>query len=816
MGALSDRSETLPDFRFGPFELSASRQALYREGAPVRIQDLPLQALLLLVEVEGRVVSKAELRDRLWGSDTFVEVDPGLYVVIGKLREILGDSAVNPKFIKTVSGRGYQFIGSIHKVPRDCTEEKSEIAPNDIRPAVHLGVPAPPVATSPSPAVTLAFVDDGASGKLPVPAELGHSRRSVRPWGWICLCALIATVAAIALWRVRVATARLYAPPQTIMIGDAEDGSQPSRFDPMLPFLVKLKLQQSPYLVLLPDRAIAALQHDAGYSGRDGELRVCSKLGGSLLLSSQATASARGYRVEVTASRCPDGKILTTQHVDADSEASLLSAVDLVTERLRQRLGEPASSLQRFDTPLVESTTTSLAALKEFTEGERALQKGDEPAAISHFKMAVDLDPAFALGYARLGTLYLNSQEPTAGSEYVRKAFDLRDKVSDKERLYIAGHYYTDVTGELQRAIETYNLWTTLYPRDWGPFNNLANLYDLLGKPEEGLGYARTAAQINPNSGLSTATLAQAYLELSDHAALNKLCKDPAQSSNAFIIFHNICYLSAFSQGDEPEMQRQLAWAHGNPQESLLLGSVASTALAAGKLSVARQALSEARSNAVRNHIPEVTTMMSLGQANADAEFGSRSAAIKEVQDALLTSKDDVEGQAFAAIVLAIAGQDESALRLAETTVRSAPENDVTAKLGLPTVKAISALHQHHAAEAAGLLEASRPELLFAPLKFAPAYYLGMAYLQDRRYTDAAETFESILKNRGVAADSIYVGLSALALGQTRSLQGDRSGAAQAYDQAITIWRNADADFQPGKKAREARSQAAAVPTFPS
>jgi tetratricopeptide (TPR) repeat protein len=504
--------------------------------------------------------------------------------------------------------------------------------------------------------------------------------------------------------------------------------------------------------------------------------------------------------------RCADGKAVDTQHADADSEASLLSAVDLATERMRQRLGEPAASLQRFNTPLVDSTTSSLAALKEFTEGERKLQVGDALGAASDFKMAVDLDPSFALAYGRLGTIAMNSQQPIAGSDYIKKAFELRDRVSDKERLYIAGHYYTDVTGDLQRAIETYELWTTLYPRDWGPFNNLANLYDLLGNPQKAVEYAQIAAQINPNSNLSTATLAQAYMGLPDHERLSALCKSPAQAQNAFISFHNICFFEAYIQDDQAGMQSQLAWAKGSPQESVLLGSSAYTAFAGGRLRFAQQVLSSARENAIQNHMAEITTTMDLGQANANVEYGSPQEAIRNVQDALKTAQDDVEARAFAAMILAAAGQDQAAQKLAAATSQESPNNDAIARIGYPTVNAIVALHQHHAIEAINALEPCKPFLLYAPTKFMPAYYLGIAYLENKEFDKAAETFQWIIRSRGVSPDSVYVGLSALALGRTLSLEGKSQEAAQAYDQAIGLWQNADPDFQPLKQAKLARS----------
>ena len=445
-----------PDYRFGPFELSVARRTLYRNGIAVRIQELPFQALHLLVEEQGRIVSKSELQDRLWGADTFVEVDPNLYVIIGKLRDLLGDDAVTPRFIKTVSGRGYQFIGTITRATPASVPDESGPAKENSPIDAPAGLSAlTPVESVPSPLPARMQGVEELAVLTPLTPRVAPQRRDVPMWLWLLLGVVVAVAGGWAIWRSHVDHGQIYLPSQSLMIAAPDGRSQGSRFDQMLPFLVKLKLQQSPYLALIPDRRIAELKHNDADTGKDGEVRICSALGGSLLLTSRAVAIGQGYRIELTALRCSDGKILTTQHADADSEASLLSAVDLVTDRMRQRLGEPASSLQRFDIPLMESTTTSLAALKEFTEGEGKFQTGNGLAAASNFKIAVDLDPRFALAYARLGTIYLNSQQPSTGAEYISKAFELRDKISDKERLYIAGHYYTDVTGDLQSAIKT-------------------------------------------------------------------------------------------------------------------------------------------------------------------------------------------------------------------------------------------------------------------------------------------------------------------------------------------------------------------------
>jgi DNA-binding winged helix-turn-helix (wHTH) protein/tetratricopeptide (TPR) repeat protein len=765
--------------------------------------------LLLLLEKEGEVVTKEELRDRLWGSKTFVEVDQNLYVIVARLRELLGDNAVRPCFIKTISGRGYRFIGAVTRVrslnapiagsasPTDKSAETS--SPDTASPAI-------PENRQTVESVQLVPAElSNASAHLPSTRRIAINSAVL----WISLGALLAACL-VGIFLYVSSSRRIYNPQQRILVGNFENETRQPDLDQTLAFLVQLKLQESPYLELISDRRSIQLKRDPAFATREGELHACASLGGHLLLRGRLLPFADGYRVQLQALRCPDGKLLTSQQADADSEASLLTAVDLATEKMRRRLGEPDASLQQFNMPLTQSTTTSLAALKEFTEGEKKVKAGDGPGAVANYKLAVDLDPRFALGYARLGTISLNAQGPAAAAQYMQKAFDLRDRTTDKERLYITAHYYSDVTGELQRSIQTYDLWTSLYPRDWGPLNNLANLYDMIGRPDKGLEYARMAIRVNPDASISTSTLAQAYLEHGDYAPLSDLCNGPAGHDNAFVAFHNICFLAALAQVSEPGMQQEITWAKGNPRESVLLGSMATAALYHGQLRAADHLFSAARANAMANNLPELAAELYLDEAIAAGQFGDMPRAMRCAHSALqLTHNNDA--LAYAAIALALAGSEAPALEDVDAAAQQAPNNDVVTRLELPTVKAIIALHKHHAPEAIKALDSSGPLLNYVPMKFAPAYYLGMAYLADSRLNQATESFRQIVQDRAVSPDSIYIGLAALSLGRTLHLQGDEQGAAQAYELAAHIWAKADYDFPPRKTLRQYQQESGIV-----
>jgi eukaryotic-like serine/threonine-protein kinase len=778
---VSPASSAIQDtYRFGPFKLSVSSQTLSRGDAPMRIQDLPFQMLLLLVERRGHVVSKDELRDRLWGDKTHVEVDQNLYVIVAKLRDLLGDDPVTPRFIKTVARRGYQFIGEV--VP-------DSSVPQEPSPARK----TPSQESTSQPALESLLSTSRTSAT-------GMQRLLTRRTAAMALFLLLtAVIAGFLLYRSLEHS--IYSPGEPILIGAGQDDAGPASFRPTLDFLIQLKLQESPFLTLIPERRLEQLKRQARFSTQDDQLKACAALNGKLLMRSRLSArgaqpSEGALRVEVDAFRCSDGRRLTTQSADADSEASLLTAVDLVTEKLRRSLGEPRTSLDRFNMPLTQSTTSSLAALRKFTEGESKSLSGDNAGAISDYKLAIDLDPRFALAYARLGAIYINDQQEAVATPYMQKAFDLRDRTTDKEHLYITAHYYTDITGDLQRAMETYQLWSSLYPRDWGPLNNLANLYDLVGKPDQGLEYASMALQVNPDSNLSITTLAQAYLEHGDNAPLSALCRTYGDK-NALIVFHNICYLSAISRNDDFAAQHELDWARGNPQESLILTSAGSAAAAHGQLRKAEILFAQARTSAETNKIPEMIAEIDVNEAIALAEFGRSSEAVALVHKSRHSAGGGTDPLGI--VALTIAGADREALQQAETDARTAPSDEVINRLEFPMVQAIVALHASKPQQSIDALQASQALLLYAPLRFAPAFYQGEAFLANEQFSQAAKSYRLILQNRAISADSIYIGLASEELGRALQLQSDPQGAAKAFSEASRIWASADPDFLPLK-----------------
>jgi eukaryotic-like serine/threonine-protein kinase len=766
MTARDSGSRACDAYRFDSFEVRVRARILDYEGQTLDIQELPFQMLLALLERPGEMVTKEELGDRLWGQ-TFVEVDKSLYVVAAKLREALGDDVTRPRFIKTISGRGYRFIGKVTPVVEPAAEPPTEPAPY-----------AP----------------------LPETKEPGTRRRAWR-------IATLSLLVVIALAAVAAFTYRFLHRPLTndrdrVVVGGFQNKTGNPDLDKTLSFAMLLKLQESPYLSLIPDQNFRHLVKDPDSASLQDELRACASLSGQLLLNGQIQLFARGYRILLTARRCADGRLLTTQTAEADSRTTILSALDRATEQMRRRLGESDASLRKFDVPLLQVSTSSLAALKAFTLGEENRALGLYSESIVNYKLAIDLDPQFALAYARLGADYTNTRQPSLSRQYYQKAFDLRDHTTDRDRLYIITHYYALATGEIERAIADYELWRTMYPRDFIPTNNLAVEYLEVGQPQKTVEFARKAIQLNPTSQLPYATLAEAYAKTGDYSSVNLLCHDPAHAEDDFFGLHDACFAAAFAQDDEAGMRRQLQWARGKPYESILLSDTAWIVMSRGRVSEARRLISQAKQNALQNNFPELAADLQLDSANLEADFGLVHEAREDALSGLDLASGHATEQGLAALALARAGDIPRAEVESRKANSQAPLDTILNSAVLASVRAAIDLQRHDSQGAVQSLEEARRFDFCASIGPAPAYYRGLAYLQDNEPQRAIKEFQQLLDHRLLASYPIYDPLAQLRLGRAYQMIGDKAHAAQAYSEAAKVWKDADPGFPPLQEIR--------------
>ena len=768
-------------YRFEEFEVRVHTDTLLRNGERVRIQERPFRLLLILLENPGTVLSNEELGRRLGGAEWYVELG-SLRVAVTKLREALRDDASAPRFIRTVSGQGYKFIAPVTPV-----FEMPSAA-------------VPPEAPAEVPAVEepKSSRGRGAGAASRLTSELASSLISRTAWRAALIALPVVFVLGLAAYLLYWRSSRPIASERDmIVVGGFTNLTSDHALDGTLSSAFLVKMQESPYLNLLMDRKFRELIRNPEEATLNDELNACRALRGKVLLGGQLTGPGPDHRVVLLAWECRGGHLLIEEKAEARTETEILPALNRAAEQMRKRLGEPDSSLQRFNVPLAQATTSSLAALRAFTQGEEKRLQGLEFESIRDFRFAIDLDPQFALVYARLGTIYCNAGEYALSRQNYQRAFELRGRTTDHERLYITANYYMCATGETERAIEAYEFWRKIYPRDIAPVNNLAIQYLMIGQPKKAVELARIGIQMDPNMNLLYGTWSQAYLQTGNYEALNAFCRGAQGQGNSVAVLHVNCFQGAFAQKDEQGMARELNWAQGKPQEGQLLQEAAIAALYQGKAAEGWRLFTEAKESALRQNMPEFAAGASLNMAGFEADLGLPRQARDEAQDGLKLAPNSPMLMGFAALALARDGDIRAARDIAEKAAAQEPQNTILNSAVLASTRGAIQLQRHDAKAAIASMEEMRPYDFNYFMLLAPAYYRGLAYLEGGQFQQAAAEFQRVLDHRTLFPASPYLLLAELERGRALQLSGNAAGAAASYRELDDIWKNADADFPP-------------------
>jgi tetratricopeptide (TPR) repeat protein len=512
--------------------------------------------------------------------------------------------------------------------------------------------------------------------------------------------------------------------------------------------------------------------------------------------------------IGLDAVNCKTGDFLAQEQVTAQNKEHVLQALGTAATRLRKRLGESLSSVEKFDAPMDQVTTPSLDALKALSVGRDILQQKGSATAIPFFKRAVELDPNFATAYSVLGITYYNLREPGLAAENLQKAYDLRDKVSERERFRISANYYLLVTGELEKAIQTFETWARTYPRNNEPFGNLGVDYTYLGQYEAAVAASLEDLKLYPGSAAAFTNLVGLYSALNRPAdAKAKYEQAIARKvSNPFL--HGNRYGVAFLEGDADEMQRQIASVSNKPGEDVLLSFASDTEAYGGRMGNARELSRRAIATAVRSDAKETAAEWQMNAALREAEFGNTARAAQEIASAL-NSATTRDVQILAALAWARIGNVEQAQRSADDLARRYPLNTTINRYWLPTVYASIEMHRNNPAKAVEILQTTSEYELGTPLPqfevgglLYPAYVRGQAYLALHQGEQAAAEFQKFLDHRGIALNSPLGALVHLQLGRAYRVAGNTSRARDEYLQFLTLWKDADPDIPVLKAAK--------------
>lgn len=526
-----------------------------------------------------------------------------------------------------------------------------------------------------------------------------------------------------------------------------------------------------------------------------------------MLVGSLASLGSH-YIVELKALNCQTGDSLGSAEGEAESREKVLRALGEATTVLRGKLGESLASVQKFDKPLAEATTSSLEALQAYTQGLKTQGTNGDVEALPFHKRAVELDANFAQAYRALGTVYANLNQASLATMNLRKAYELRNRVSERERFHIEGLYYVFVTGEVEKSNAIFTQWARAYPGDDIAHINLANNFNLLGQYDKAAVESREALRLAHDSSIAYGNLIQSYLALNrtdeakatvDQATAYKIIDDP--------LVRQVTYYLAFLTGDAAELQRQAAWAMGSAGgEDILISDQSDTSAYHGRLREARTLSQHAVEVAKRADAKEEAAVWQANAALREAELGYPVEARKNTTVALASSQGrDVA--VLAALALARSGDTAEAQKLADKLDKENPLSTLIQSYWLPTIRAALELNQGNTERAIALLEASSAYEQGEPTPFVlgtmyPVYMRGEAYLKAGQGRQAAVEFQKILDHRGIVLNFPLGALAHLQLGRAYRVAGDTAKARSAYQDFFATWKDADPDIHILKEAK--------------
>jgi eukaryotic-like serine/threonine-protein kinase len=575
-------------------------------------------------------------------------------------------------------------------------------------------------------------------------------------------------------------------------------------------------LEQSPYLILVSDERT---QQELRLMKRPPETRltpdvakeICERTSSAAVLEGSIASLGSQYVLWVRARNCRTGDILGEEQAQAQRKEEVLHALSQVAIQIRTRLGESLATIQEHSTPLEQATTPSLEALKAFSAGWNAEFAAGPPAAIPHYERALAIDPQFAMAHACLGMMYHAQGQTDLGAGHARKAYELRDRVSDRERLYILMVYDRQVTGNLQRELETLETWIRSYPRDEVPVSILAGWGTRgTGQYEKGIQAAQAALRLNPDDTFAYSGLAELNLCLDRFAEAAEALQRAAERKIENTGFLTIRYNLAFLRGDQAGMEREIARARGqHGVEDRMLHNQALVLARSGRMREARTLWERAIALTQQAGDRETTAIYEGAEAVCEAHFGDAARAKDRALAALALAKDrDVEyASAFA---LALAGDSAASQRLAADLEKRFPEDTPVQFEYLPTLHALFALARRAPMGAVEQLQKALPYDLAMPGTaffgnfggLYPAYVRGQAYLAAGHGQEAAAEFQKVLDHRGIVFADPVGALAHLQMGRALALSGDKAKAKAAYQDFLNLWKDADPDIPVLKQAR--------------
>jgi eukaryotic-like serine/threonine-protein kinase len=615
---------------------------------------------------------------------------------------------------------------------------------------------------------------------------------------WVIPVAIVAIVAA-GIGFVFLKRGHALTEKDSILVTDFVNTTADPVFDGTLKKALAVDLEQSPYLNVFPDQKI---RQTLQFMGRSPDDRITTDVGREICQRDGIKAMLNGsidnvggqYVITLEATNAATGDSLGREQTEANRKEDVLNALHSATTKLRRQMGESLAMVQKYDMSLSQATTSSLDALKALSLGDAKHALGDEFAALPDYQRAIEIDPNFAMAYARLGTVYSNLGQTELSEQNRQKAFELRDRASEREKLYITAHYYAD-SGQLDKGITAYELYCQTYPRDAAPFNNLAVIYNQLGQFDNGLQNAKRAMENDPDMLNAYGQAASAY------AGLNRL--DEARATIDSVFQHKgsnkeyYVFLASldWDAGKYGDIDKELQTAAEEPAGLLeVLQFRISMATARGQMRQARDFAGQFGDETDRLHLKgraNIKAYLSM----SEAVVGERAEADNDANDALRLSQT-LQVLGGAATTFGIQREDEKAFALASQIEREHPNDTIAINVTVPEIRAIAALRPANSAKAdpAKAIDLLNAAAVYARADSSVLYGRALAYEEALRYTDAQQDLEKIVSMGSHSGPDVLLAVAQLELGRVFQKEGDLPKARIAYQNFLADWKDADPD----------------------
>ncbi len=769
-----------------------------------------MEVLFLLVERRGQLVTREDIIAKLWGNDVFIDTDNAINTAIRKIRMVLRDDPEKPRFIQTISGRGYRFVAKVNEV-----EDPQSI---EVRAAVERPVDSESTSSRSDAAPS------SDSGRLEIAGERAQSTvipehamasRGIHRGGVLFFLTIVVLVLTSATYLVLHRRHKL-TDSDTVVLADFTNTTGDPVFDETLRQGMAVQLEQSPFLNLISQGRI---QHTLSLMGKPADARLTPEIAREVCERTASTAELEGsiallgsqYVLGLRARECRSGDVLAEEQMQAARKEDVLNVLSQLAGRFRKRVGESLLTVEKHNTPLAEATTPSLEALKAYSMGVKVVASSGEAAALPFFKQASEIDPNFALAYVRLGLIYGTLGESESGAESTAKAYELRDRASDEERFFIDASYDSRVTGNFEKAQQTCEAWAQAYPRALLAHLYLAGfIYPASGRYEKAVEESRKAIEIDPDFAVGYTLLAGNSVELDRFSdgedALRRAADRNLDTPEDMVQSFDL----AFLKGDKMEMARQLGLAAGKSGADYWMSDHQAFALAyGGHLHEAKRMSQHAADLAKQLSLGERAALSNAGIAIVEALFGESSAAKRDALLAMPFTKDR-EVEYGVALALSLAGDPVQAQKLTDDLEQRYPQDTSVRFSYLPTLHAVLAIDRGDPLKAIESLQIAAPFELgtqrstfhgnFGALY--PIYMRGNAYLANHQGSQAIAEFQKVLGHRGIVVSDPIGAVAHLQLARAYALNGDKVKAKAAFEDFLSLWQSADVDIPILKQAK--------------